>query len=66
MVDASEPQLDRTKIRAGLAIISLVVVAALVGVVLIDATPGRALMFAIAATAFVRAFLLARSLRSGR
>ena len=55
---------DPRKVRLGLAIISLVVVVAPVGFVVIDAAMGKALMFAVAATAFVRAFLLVRWLRS--
>jgi hypothetical protein len=57
---------DRRKIRAGLAIVTVVVLAALILMAVIDSGLGRAVMFAIAVTAFVRAFLLARSLRRGR
>jgi hypothetical protein len=67
MADADPPpEMSRTKIRIGLALISLVVIAALVLVFLIEAPAGKAVMFAIAATAFVRAFLLSRSLRRER
>jgi hypothetical protein len=57
---------DRRKIRAGLAIVTVVVLAALILMAVIDSGLGRAVMFAIAVTAFVRALLLARSLRRGR
>lgn len=64
MADAEPaPEISRTKIRIGLALISLVVIAALVLVFLIEAPAGKAVMFAIALTAFVRAFLLSRDLR---
>jgi hypothetical protein len=66
MPDDLPPQIDRRKIRIGLALISLVVVAAAVAMVLVEAPAGKAVMFAIAATAFVRAYLLTRSLRSER
>jgi hypothetical protein len=55
--------IDIAKVRIGLAIIGLVMLAALAGIVLVEAPAGKAVMFAIALTAFVRAFLLARSLR---
>ncbi len=58
------PELDRRKIGIGLAMISLVMVVALVLASVIDSTVGRAVMFGIAAVAFVRLFLLTRSLRS--
>jgi hypothetical protein len=66
MPDDLPPQIDRRKIRIGLALISLVVVAAAVAMVLVEAPAGKAVMFAIAATAFVRAYLLTRSLRAER
>ncbi|MDP1820539.1 MAG: hypothetical protein Q8K58_11720 [Acidimicrobiales bacterium] len=64
MADVTPPELDRRKIRIGLAIISLVVVVAIMMVVVIEAPAGKAVMFAIAVTAFVRAYLLSRSLRN--
>lgn len=64
MDDAEGPQVDRHKVRLGLAIIGLVLVVALVMVVVVEAPAGKALMFAIALTALVRAYLLARSLRT--
>jgi hypothetical protein len=66
MPDDLPPQIDRRKIRMGLALISLVVVAAVVAMVLVEAPAGKAVMFAIAVTAFVRAYLLTRSLRAER
>ena len=63
MPDAQEPQIDRRKIRIGLALIVLVVIAAVVLMFVVEAPAGKAVMFAIAVTAFVRAFLLSRSLR---
>lgn len=59
-----EPTFDRRKIRIGLAVISGVVVAALVMFFVVSAPAGKAVMFAIAATALVRAYLLTRSLRA--
>jgi hypothetical protein len=64
MDDPSPPPIDRTKVRLGLALIAIVLVVALVLVFVVAATIVKALMFAIAVTAFVRVFLLARSLRS--
>lgn len=52
-----------TRIRVGLAIVAVVVIVALGLMVVIDSPLGRAIMFAVAVTAFVRAFLLYRSLR---
>ncbi len=63
MPDAPEPEVDRRKIRLGLALICLVVIAAVILMFVVEAPAGKALMFAIAVTAFVRAFLLSRSLR---
>jgi hypothetical protein len=58
-----EAQVDRRKIRIGLVMVSIVVVVALVLVALVDSPFARAIMFAIAVSAFVRAFLIVRSLR---
>lgn len=60
------PQPSRIKVRAGLALITIVFAVALVMVVLVAAPAGKAVMFAIAVTAFVRALLLFRSLRAER
>ena len=65
MAEPIDPQVDRRKVRIGLAMISLVVVVALVLFFLIDDALGRALMFAVAALGIVRAYLLSRSLRRG-
>lgn len=62
---ADSPQVDRRRVRLGLAIIGLVLVVALVMVAVVESPAGKAVMFAIALTALVRAFLLARSLRAG-
>ena len=66
MPDDPTPEIDRRKIRIGLALISVVVIVALVMVFVIEAPAGKAVMFAIALTAFVRAYLLSRSLRQER
>ena len=58
-----DPQLDRRKVRIGLAMISVVVAAAIVLLFVIDDPFGRAVMFAVAALGVIRAFLLTRSLR---
>ena len=58
-----EPQLNPTKVRVGLANISVVVLIAIVMFFIVEAPVGKAVMFAIALTSFVRAWLLARSLR---
>ena len=58
-------QPDPRKVRAGLIVISLVVLAAAVLVVVVDDPLGRGVMVAVAALGIVRAFLLTRSLRRG-
>lgn len=64
MDDAEDPQVDRRKVRMGLALIGLVLVVAVVMVAVVESPAGKAVMFAIALTALVRAYLLARSLRT--
>lgn len=55
--------LNPRKVRAGLAIICVVVVVAVVGLFTIPSTLGKAVMLAVALSAFVRAALLVRALR---
>jgi hypothetical protein len=57
---------DRTKIRIGFACISVVVIVAIVTFFAVEAPAGKAVMFAIALTAFLRAFLLVRSTTASR
>jgi len=64
-MDDSEEQLNPTKVRIGLAMISVVMVIAVAMVFVVEAPVGKALMFAIALTAFVRAALLVRNVRRG-
>lgn len=64
-MDDQDPQIDRTRIRLGLALIGVVFAVSVVMVFAVSALPGKALMFAIAVTAFVRAFRLTRSIRQG-
>lgn len=66
MADVPPPEIDRRKVRIGLALISAVVIVAFAMVFLVEAAAGKAVMFAIALTAFVRAYLLSRSLRHER
>lgn len=63
MSTPNEAERDPRKVRMGLALICGVVVVALGAMAVIDDPFGRALMFAVAATAFVRAYLLFRWLR---
>lgn len=63
-MDAGAPPPNPAKVRQGLAIITLTVVVAVVLLFVISAPIGKAVMFAIAGTGIVRAFLLARSLRA--
>jgi hypothetical protein len=49
----------------GLALIGVVLIVALVMVVVIESAAGKSVMFAIALVAFVRLFLLTRSIRRG-
>jgi len=65
MSDPEPLQPDRRKVRVGLAMISVVVIVALVLFALVDDPIGRAVMFAIAVLGMVRAYLLSRSLRRG-
>jgi hypothetical protein len=53
------------KVRLGLALLTLVVVAAIIAAIVIDSSFGKAIMVAIAFTVLVRAFLIARWLRQG-
>ena len=55
--------MDPRKVRIGLALIGVVILVALVMVAVVEAPAGKALMFAIAMTALVRAYLLYRDLR---
>jgi hypothetical protein len=57
------PPLDPKKVRIGLAMVGVVLVAALVLFFVVDSALGQAVMFAIAAVALVRAYLLSRWLR---
>jgi hypothetical protein len=59
-----EPQPSKARIRTGLAIITVVFAVAVAMVFLVQALAGKAVMFAIALTAFVRLLLLVRSLRA--
>lgn len=63
MTTPSDAERDPRKVRIGLALICAVVVIALAAMAVIEDPFGRALMFAVAATAFVRAYLLFRWLR---
>ena len=60
----NEPQPSRAKIRIGLGLITIVFAVSLPMVFLVEAPAGKAVMFAIALTAFVRVVLLFRSLRA--
>ena len=62
-VSDPDPQLDPRKVRIGLIVVSAVVIVAVVLIFVIDDPFGRAVMFAVAALAVIRAFLLTRSLR---
>jgi hypothetical protein len=53
------------KVRIGLAILAVVMIAAVVAAVFIESTFGKAVMVAIAFTVLVRAFLIVRWLRKG-
>jgi len=63
MADETPTELNPTKVRIGLAVLAVVLIVALGMIAVIDSPAGKALMFAIAATVLVRAFLLFRSLR---
>ncbi len=57
------PQIDPRRVRFGLALVTVVFLVALVLLVTIDDTLGRAVMAAIVVVAVVRAFLLMRQAR---
>ena len=63
MSDETPPQRSVAKVRIGLALIGVVILVALVMIAVIEAPAGKAVMLAIALTAFVRAYLLYRDLR---
>jgi hypothetical protein len=63
MPDETPRERSVTKVRIGLALIGVVILVALVMMVVVEAPAGKAVMFAIALTALVRAYLLYRSLR---
>ena len=63
MTEPAGEQQDPRKVRIGLAIISAVAVIAVGMFFVIDAPAGKAVMFAVAATAFVRVYLLFRWFR---
>jgi hypothetical protein len=63
MTDPSDDQRDIRKVRIGLAMVTVVVVIAIVALVVVESALGKAIMFAVAATAIVRAFLLVRWLK---
>jgi hypothetical protein len=58
-----EDEVNPAKVRIGLAIVGVVVLAALVLIAVIDSPLGKAIMFAVALTAVVRAYVLYRALR---
>jgi hypothetical protein len=62
----ANPQPSRAKVRVGLGLISVVFAVALAMVFLVAAPAGKAVMFAIALTAFIRVVLLFRALRAER
>jgi hypothetical protein len=59
--DAPNPR----KVRIGLAVLTVVVIAAVVAAFLIDSPFGKAIMVAIAFTVLVRAYLIVRWIRHG-
>jgi len=63
MPDETPQEISVAKVRIGLALIGVVILVALVMVAVVEAPAGKALMFAIALTAVVRAYMLYRSLR---
>jgi hypothetical protein len=63
MPDETPQERSVTKVRIGLALIGVVILVALVMAVVVESPVGKAVMFAIALTALVRAYLLYRSLR---
>jgi hypothetical protein len=64
MPDETPSERSVAKVRIGLALIGVVILVALVMAVVVEAPAGKAIMFAIAVTAVVRAYLLYRYLRS--
>jgi hypothetical protein len=65
MTEPTPAQIDPRKVRAGLVLVTLIVLVAAVLVVVIDDALGRSVMFAVALLGVVRAYLLSRSLRRG-
>jgi hypothetical protein len=63
MAEQTPMETNPAKVRIGLGLLALVIIVAVGMIAVIDSAVGKAIMFAIAATVFVRAFLLYRSLR---
>ncbi len=63
MDESADAQVDPHRVRIGLAIVTVIVLAALVMVAVVDDPLGRSVMLAVVVLGFVRAFLLTRSLR---
>ena len=59
----ADDEVDRTRVRAGLVIVTVTFVIALVGLVAIDSAVGKAIMGLVMFTAVLRAFFLTRSVR---
>ena len=65
-MDQTTSELDPRKVRIGLAIVSLILVASIVCIGIADGAVAKAIFFAIAAMTMMRAALLARWLRRQR
>lgn len=66
MADDAPPEIDRRRIRIGLGLITVVVVVSIILLFAVGSPIGKAVMFAIAVTAFYRALRLSRSLGAER
>ncbi len=62
--DDNPQDMNQRKVRAGLAMVTVVFVVSLVMLASVDSAAGKAVFFAIACIAAVRAFLLFRWVRS--
>ena len=65
-VSESADEVNRRRVRGGLAIVSVVFLVALALALIVDDPLGRVIMSAVVIVSMVRAFLLVRSLRKER
>ena len=66
MTSPDSAEYDRRRIRIGLAFLTVVVIGALLGAVLLDSAVGKMVMIGILLFTILRAFTITRALRRDR